>query len=474
MFEHSIKDFCPVGKTTCAPVLATRGAIQPAPALSCADCVQLQQKCAFDITALVAKVSEPRNVGGLRFVRDVFLIDGTVVNGKTALPQIAIFYTNSSLLSEPQEIQVLQKACSTTDPVTIYGIQGAKESGEFKLQSSSNCFSKLATGTPKAMDLSTNGRKIHGIPDADRYNIGGSTFVPHEKRDWSIAQSHETLCAHMAWLTDKTYVDALDDSETVWQINWCEIALCLPEDGAVKTKDGDRLWIRVTVRDCSSHVTLYMTEQSALELASVETAEEWVHTYEDDDFVLPVLASVKIRRVLKKASKSSRADGAFGDASQLAGTAPDDVTMTSVQIVHAMEQPWERRRTETSLSMVTALRASSYASSQMLPADLEMIVTSHQYPLAVRYNQDTIPCLKVLTLIASSSKSKAEDSGEDAFILKTADVVSALDFSGVPENITFSPCAVAAPKLLFVWTPREATNASMLWLFLLPKLRTAL
>ena len=54
---------------------------------------------------------------------------------------------------------------------------------------------------------------------------------------------------------------------------------------------------------------------------------------------------------MKKADKPSIADGATGDASQLAGTAPDDGTMTSVQVVHAVEQPWERRRTQASLSM---------------------------------------------------------------------------------------------------------------------------
>ena len=30
-------------KTTCVPVLQTRGAIQPAPKISCAECIQMQQ-----------------------------------------------------------------------------------------------------------------------------------------------------------------------------------------------------------------------------------------------------------------------------------------------------------------------------------------------------------------------------------------------------------------------------------------------
>ena len=81
----------------------------------------------------------------------------------------------------------------------------------------------------------------------------------------------------------------LDDSETVWQTSIGEkIALSLPSDGATKTKGGDRLWIRVTLRDCSSHCTLCMTEQSALDLACVTTAEEWTQTHEDGYFVFQI------------------------------------------------------------------------------------------------------------------------------------------------------------------------------------------
>ena len=41
-------------KTKCEPVLQSGGAIQPAPKFSCAECVQLNHKYSFDITALVA------------------------------------------------------------------------------------------------------------------------------------------------------------------------------------------------------------------------------------------------------------------------------------------------------------------------------------------------------------------------------------------------------------------------------------
>ena len=110
---------------------------------------------------------------------------------------------------------------------------------------------------------------------------------------------HETLCAHMAWLLEKTNISHLDVAETIWQINWCEIAVSPPSDGRLRTKDGTRLWVRVTLRDCSSHVTLHMTHNSVLELSSFNSAEEWEAKYADGDFVFPILVSVKIRRIIK-------------------------------------------------------------------------------------------------------------------------------------------------------------------------------
>ena len=103
--QHTNQSNSTVGKTKCEPVLQTRGATQPAPQFSCADCVQLNHKCAFGITALVASLSEPRLVDGCRYIRDLCIIDGTKVNDKVALPTIALFYNRPSLTFDPPEIK---------------------------------------------------------------------------------------------------------------------------------------------------------------------------------------------------------------------------------------------------------------------------------------------------------------------------------------------------------------------------------
>ena len=416
-------------KTKCEPVLQSGGAIQPAPKFSCAECVQLNHKYSFDITALVASLSEPRTISGSRCVRDLCLIDGTKVNDKVAIPTIALFYNRPSTASDPPEIHTLEQVRGSAHSMTFYGLHNTKKGNAFRLESNSDCFWKEANGTKKANQLYDNAKAIHATSDSDRQSIGGSSFTPNEKRDWTLMKGHETMCAHMAWLLQKTNVSDLDDAETVWQINWCEIAVSPTSDGGFKTKDGTRLWVRVTLRDCSSHVTLFMTQDSVLELAALNSAEDWLDKYSDGEFVFPVLVSVKIRRTVKSYDIGS-------DATQLTGTASDGTAYASLAIVHAVEQPWEQHRTQESMAMVQALRQASYASSQMLPAHLAMIVSSGQYPLGVQYSNGVVPCLKVLAFIASTSKSKAEDAGEDAFLLKTEGITDACDDSATAEKYT--------------------------------------
>ena len=409
-------------KTKCEPVMQTGGAKQPAPRFSCADCVQLNNKYAFDLTALVASVSEPRQINGLRYVRNLGLIDGTRVKDKVAIPTIALYYNRPSLTVEPPEMEALEQLRGSAQAVSVYGLLNAKKGDVFQLEGGSDWFWKEAKDTAKAKQLSDDATKIHGTSATDRESIGGSSFTPNEKRDWSQVKGHETICAHMAWLVEKTNVSDLDDVETVWQINWCEIAVSPLSDGGLKTKDGTRLWVRVTLRDCSSHVTLYMTQDSVLELSALNSAEEWLEKYAAGDFVFPIVGSVKIRRTMKSRENNS-------DASQLTGNASEGKALASLAIVHAMEQPWEQHRTQESMAMVQALRHTSFASSQMLPAHLSMIVSSGQYPIGVKYNDLVVPCQKVITFIASLSKSKAEDAGDDAFLLKTEGITDACEES---------------------------------------------
>ena len=169
-------------KTKCEPVLQTDGITQPAPKFSCADCVQLNHKYAFDITALAASLSEPRPVNDSRYVREVCLIDGTKVNDKVAIPTIALFYNRRSLTLDPPEIQTLDQLCGSAQAMSFYGLLNTKKEHGFQLESTSDCSWKEAKGTPKAKQLSDDATTIHGTSATDRESIGGSSFTPNEKK----------------------------------------------------------------------------------------------------------------------------------------------------------------------------------------------------------------------------------------------------------------------------------------------------
>ena len=131
-------------KTKCEPVLQTGGATQPAPRFSCADCVQLNHKYSFDITALVASLSEPRTISGSRCVRDLCLIDGTKVNDKVAIPTIALFYTRPSRTLDPPEIQTLDQLCGSAQAVAFYGLLNTKKRARRSLR---KCFRMFLDGS---------------------------------------------------------------------------------------------------------------------------------------------------------------------------------------------------------------------------------------------------------------------------------------------------------------------------------------
>ena len=99
------------------------------------------------------------------------------------------------------------------------------------------------------------------------------------------------------------------------------------------------------------------------------------------------------------------------DATQFTSNDPHGNDLASLAIVHTMEQPWEQHRTQESMALVQSLCHTSCAPSQMLPAQFTMIVSSGQFPIGVKYNTQVVSCQKVITFIASSSKSKAEVAG---------------------------------------------------------------
>lgn len=78
----TVKHTVDLSKTTMSKLLADTVHRNPQPLVTCAECIAFKSVQAFDITALIDTVSEPRAVGpGNKRVRDIKIIDGTVDTG---------------------------------------------------------------------------------------------------------------------------------------------------------------------------------------------------------------------------------------------------------------------------------------------------------------------------------------------------------------------------------------------------------
>ena len=52
-----------------------------------------------------------------------------------------------------------------------------------------------------------------------------------------------------------------------------------PAGSNIRTNDMKRVWFRVTVRDCTGKITLYMQEAGAFKLSGIADAEQFQAAY---------------------------------------------------------------------------------------------------------------------------------------------------------------------------------------------------
>ena len=77
----TVKNTVDLQKTTTTKLLADQVHRHPQPVVTCAECTAFKNVQAFDITAFILEVPEPRTVSGNKRVRDIKIIDGSVDTG---------------------------------------------------------------------------------------------------------------------------------------------------------------------------------------------------------------------------------------------------------------------------------------------------------------------------------------------------------------------------------------------------------
>ena len=222
----------------------------------------------------------------------------------------------------------------------------------------------------------------------------------------------------------------LDNGDTIWQCNWVRITE--PSEGQnIKSSDGTRLWLPLTLRDESGFILLYITEQAVLKLANVFDAAEFEQLYSVGRLRFPFWASVKIWR---RPSKASAAQPGTPEKQHnndfdcfIVDTAEQDVT----------EAP--------SLRSTMLLPMLNDSVDSVLPTTLGMVRKSEHYAMAVQYITQQIPpeltkaaskavagvsmlrpCSRAIALVVSTKRSKVSPVGAGGHKLVTDDVVDFL------------------------------------------------
>ena len=423
-----------------ACVGAPASAVQPAPTATVASSVNIATDQCFDVTALIQKVGETRHHENNRSSFAVWIYDGSVDNDtqKTKVMPLTVYFdtiastTCPSSAAQPVSDQswraLVEEQLQGKKAVSFFCVSGAQDAdGKLSFRTTKNAFLIKGVGT-KAQKLNSNAA-LHNLQEED--TVAFELQTGKAAKDWSQQLGTETRCKLLAtFARNTTGVPELDNADTIWQCNWVRITE--PSEGQnIKSNDGKRLWLPVTLRDETGCIVLYITEQAVLKLANVVdvTAFEQLHSEKRLRFLF--WASVKVWR------RPSKASAAQPGADDRQNNEFDSF------IVDAAEQDVTEAFSQRSTLLLPMLGDSV---DNVLPTTLGMLRKSEHYALAVQYTAQEIPpelskaaskavpgvpllrpCSRAVALVLSRKRSKVVHAGAGGHKLVTDDVVDFLE-----------------------------------------------
>ena len=407
-------------------------AVQPDPAATIAACSDLTAATNFDVTALIQEVlpTIPHQNNRSSFV--VRIYDGSCdskTNKVKAMPLRLYFDTGSAA---GQSWRTLLVQCQEKQKAaTFICINGSRDSEDkFSFKTTKSTLIMQAAGA-KADKLNNDSKLCNLQADeTETFEVqttGGS-------RDWSQVHGQETHCAFVARAAKgATGLKELDSQEVVWQINCVRIAE--PGQGEnLRSNDGSRLWMPLTLRDETGSVSLYITEAAVLKLTDFDTATEFEQCHAEGRLKFPFFCTVKIQR----------------RPSRVKPDEPESKNNFDCMIVDAASQDMLQTPSARSTQLLSML---SESAEIILPARLDMLRKSDLYPLAVQYMTQEVPstlttaavktqqgvavirtCTKAFALVYSTKRSTAEECGANALKLVTEGVVDDLPVKGQTQK----------------------------------------
>ena len=251
---------------------------------------------------------------------------------------------------------MLDDAAGNATPLSFFAVWGKKVHGGFKFETSNDLFLRAAcTATGKGQRLAATAETLHATPQSDRETLE-TTFTP-ENKDYTAEQGTETFCQLLRDIESRTNVRAIDESVTVWQVNWAEVEWPLGPN--LCTKDGETLWFQSSIRDLSgTKSNVWINESSALNLSGQPDKETFMKTWETGDQTFPIMASVKLMRSFQKG---------------------ENAHLPNLTIIQACEQTFDEPPTQATVSLVNLLKDTTNDTSCILPAALHMVQDSACY-----------------------------------------------------------------------------------------------
>ena len=430
-----------LNKTTTCALMQPSQRVLPLPTVTCADCVGFKSFQSFDITSLVHTVSEARTVGGGRFVRDVYLVDGSKTSDVEPLasqasadtsvaqlvrPKVAVYYARTGL-DDPAWMQSLIAAAKQSQPFHFFGLQAQTASqGQYKIETARWWYTIMPATGPKATRLIEMFPSINENVSITAPMTLETTYQPRDESDDILASTAgtETFCSHLGQMSQVTGLDGIDGQVTVWQCNWA-FASVVGKDEDLLKNDGSKLWMWVLAEDVSGSVTFRMGEKVALQLSGLANKETFLRAVKDGDPVFPTLLSFKASRKVKLLEP--------GDASSLT---------VNMQIVDARPQDVGLTRTQSVMDLVPIMKSFKSLTSAIMPATMAMLTSSTIYPLCVRYpGMDAQPCNKAWVLLKTTTKSVWLE--EPPYTVTTDGVQDALGTDAPEESGTFTLVSLA-------------------------------
>ena len=402
----------------------------PMPSITCAECVGFNQYQAFDITALISNVSDPRSVQGRRHVRELTLLDGSTdastdsVTPPIICPKVSVFYDKNMQGEDPAFMQAIVENVGKPTPFHFYGLTAQSTNNGMKIATSIPWYKIMVANGPRADKLiaehtttlaayqNTNVRTLeHTWTPEDRDGAGDESLNDQEGQD--------TFCALLNDMSTPTGIASLDDKPSVWQLNWA-FATIVP--GNILTSKGDKIWLKIMLRDISGSVEVRMNEKHALELSGCKDKDHFIQSFNDGDPLFPSVLSIKVARKVKVLQP--------GDEEPLTQTGdvePLTQTFVNYTVLAVSAQNVGLPRTEPSKELIGIMKSFSALSSAILPASPLMMMPPKVYPLMVQYPMDDLrpqPCQKVWMLLKATRKSTCTD--EEPYLVTTEEVENAI------------------------------------------------